>query len=78
MNPYKPMCPKSIHRTRMTIGMLIGLLAATQGSVAFGAIRWGEAVLRQQSKWYSSTEAHTKAAIRENQKGWNYGCKKTV
>ncbi|UCC99173.1 MAG: hypothetical protein JSW66_04660 [Phycisphaerales bacterium] len=48
---------KSNHLTRMTVGMLIGLLVTTQGSVALGAIRWGEAVLRQQSQWYNSAEA---------------------
>ena len=45
----------------MTMGMLIGLLAATQGSVALGAIRWGEAVLRQQPEWYGSAEARAVA-----------------
>jgi len=52
---------KSIHRTRMTMGMLIGLLAVIQGSVALGAIRWGEAVLRQQPEWYGSAEARAVA-----------------
>jgi PelA/Pel-15E family pectate lyase len=45
----------------MTLGMLISLLAATHGSVAFGAIRWGEAVLRQPPSWYGSAEARAVA-----------------
>lgn len=52
---------KSIHRTRMTMGMLIGLLAISQASIALGAIRWGEEVLRQQSQWYNSAEARAVA-----------------
>ncbi len=52
---------KFIHRTRMTMGMLIGLLAISQCSVALGAIRWGEAVLRQEPQWYSSAEARAVA-----------------
>ena len=52
---------KSIHRTRMTMGMLIGLLAISQSSIALGAIRWGEAVLRQQPQWYNSAEARAVA-----------------
>jgi PelA/Pel-15E family pectate lyase len=52
---------KSIHRTRMTMGMLIGLLAAIHGSIALGEIGWGEAVLRQQSQWYNSAEARAVA-----------------
>jgi len=35
---------KSIPLTRMTIRMLIGLLVLAQGSIALGAICWGEAV----------------------------------
>jgi hypothetical protein len=41
----------------MTMGLLFGLLAVIQGSVALGAIRWGETVLRQKSQWYNSAEA---------------------
>jgi PelA/Pel-15E family pectate lyase len=52
---------KSIHWTRMTMGMLISLLAATQGSVALGAIRWGGTVLRQPPSWYGSAEARAVA-----------------
>ena len=61
MNHHKPMQLTSIYRTRMAIGVLIGLLVTTQGSVALGAIRWGEAVLRQQSQWYDSSEARAVA-----------------
>ncbi len=57
LNPYKPMRLKSIHRNRMAMELLIGLLVTTQGSVALGAIRWGEAVLQQQPQWYKSAEA---------------------
>ena len=45
----------------MIMGTLFILLAATQGSVALGAIRWGETVLRQKSQWYDSTEARAVA-----------------
>ena len=43
------------------MGLLIGLLAATQGAVALGAIRWHENVLRQKSEWYGSAEARAVA-----------------
>ena len=52
---------KSFFCTRMIMGTLVGLLAATQGSVALGAIRWGETVLRQKSQWYNSAEARSVA-----------------
>ena len=52
---------KSTYCNRMTMGPLIGLLATTQGSDAFGAIRWGGAVLRQQPQWYNSVEARAVA-----------------
>ena len=45
----------------MIVGTLIGLLVTTQGSVTLGAIRWGENVLRQKSKWYGSAEARAVA-----------------
>jgi PelA/Pel-15E family pectate lyase len=61
MNHHKQMQLTSIYRTRMAMGVLIGLLVTTQGSVALGAIRWGEAVLRQQSQWYGSAEARAVA-----------------
>ena len=61
MNAHVAMRLKSVQRTRMTVGMLIGLLAVTQGSVALGAIRWGSAVLRQQPEWYGSAEARAVA-----------------
>ena len=61
-------------RTRMIMGTLIGLLATTQGSVALGAIRWGEAVLRQQPPWYRSAEARAVAdsviQYQSRQGGW--------
>jgi hypothetical protein len=47
--------------TRMIMGMIIGLLAATQGSAALGAIRWGEAVLQQKQEWYGSAQARAVA-----------------
>jgi len=43
------------------MGMLIGLLVATQSSIALGAIRWGKAVLRQKPQWYGSVEARAVA-----------------
>ena len=43
------------------MGLLIGLLTVNQGSIALGAIRWGEAVLRQQPQWYKSAEARAVA-----------------
>ena len=52
---------KSIQLTRMTMGMLIGLLILAQGSIALGALRWGDAVLRQQPQWYNSAEARAVA-----------------
>ena len=61
MNPYKTIYLQSIHLNRMTMGLLIGLLMITQSSVALGAIRWGEAVLRQQPQWYKSAEARAVA-----------------
>ena len=39
------------------MGLLIGLLSVTQGSIALGAIRWGESVLQRQPQWYKSAEA---------------------
>jgi len=60
-NPYKPMPLQSIHRKRMTLGFFFGLLAMIQGSVAFGAMRWGEVVLRQPPQWYGSAEARAVA-----------------
>jgi len=41
--------------------MLIACGAAIQDSVTFGAIRWGETVLRQQAEWYGSAEARAVA-----------------
>jgi PelA/Pel-15E family pectate lyase len=43
------------------MGMLIGLLAVPQGSVALGAIGWGEEILEQQPEWYGSAEARAAA-----------------
>lgn len=40
---------------------LFGLLALTQSSIALGAMRWGENVLRQKPQWYRSTEARALA-----------------
>ncbi len=57
MNRCKPARSKPTHRIWVTLGLAFGLLVATQDSVAVGAIRWGEAVLRQQPQWYNSTEA---------------------
>ena len=51
----------TINLNRMTMGLIIGLLAVTRGSVSLGAIRWGETVLRQKSQWYNSTEARAVA-----------------
>ena len=59
LDTYKPI--RHIHRTWIILGMLIGLMALAQGSAAFGAIRWGGAVLRQQPQWYSSVEARAVA-----------------
>ena len=61
LNPYKTIYLQSIHLNRMTMRLLIGLLAVAQGSIALGAIRWGEAVLRQQPQWYKSAEARAVA-----------------
>lgn len=61
MNPCKPACLKSMHRISVTLGMLLGLLAATPGSIALGAIRWGGAVLRQPPQWYDSAESRAVA-----------------
>ncbi|UCE49602.1 MAG: hypothetical protein JSW47_05545 [Phycisphaerales bacterium] len=61
LNPSKPVRLQSIHRNRITICLLTGLLAAIQGSIALGAVRWGEAVLRQQSHWYDAAEARAVA-----------------
>lgn len=43
------------------MGVLIGLLVITHGSVAVEAIDWGEAVLQQQPEWYGSAEARAAA-----------------
>ena len=43
------------------MGLLVGLLAVIQGSVAFGAIRWGDEVLEQESDWYDSAEGRAVA-----------------
>ena len=43
------------------MGFLIALLAAAHGSAALGAIRWSQAVLRQQPQWYASAEARAVA-----------------
>jgi len=43
------------------MGVLIGLLVTTQGAVALGAVRWGDAVLRQAPQWYDSAEARAVA-----------------
>jgi hypothetical protein len=59
MNTHKPLRHRPTTLTRMTVGMLIGLLVVTQGSA--GAIRWGEAVLQQPAEWYSSSEARAAA-----------------
>ena len=61
LGPYKPMRRSSNRCKRMSVGLLIGLLVATQGSAALGAIRWGGAVLRQQPDWYGSAEARAVA-----------------
>jgi PelA/Pel-15E family pectate lyase len=39
------------------MGALFGLLAATQSSIALGAIRWDDELLRQKPEWYGSAEA---------------------
>ena len=49
-----------IRRVSITFATILGLLAATHGSVAFGAIRWGGDVLRQQPEWYVAAKAYAK------------------
>ena len=61
LNHYKPIYLQTVHLNRMTMGLLIGLLSVTQGSIALGAIRWGESVLRRQPQWYKSAEARAVA-----------------
>ena len=61
LNSYKPIRLQSIHRNRMTMGLLVSLLVTIQGSVTHGLIRWGEAVLRQKPEWYGSAEARVVA-----------------
>ena len=52
---------KPLYCRRMIIGRLIALLAITQGSIALGAMRWHENVLRQKAEWYGSAEARAVA-----------------
>jgi PelA/Pel-15E family pectate lyase len=61
LNSYKTIYLQPIHLNQMIMGLLIGMLVVTQGSIALGAIRWGEAVLRQQPQWYKSAEARAVA-----------------
>jgi PelA/Pel-15E family pectate lyase len=49
------------YSNRMILGTLVGLLTATQGADALGAMRWDNAVLKQQPEWYGSAEARAVA-----------------